>query len=274
VSRLAGGTLLSIAFVTVVGFLGLRWYERAVTFHPARHAPGDERKLPDGGEDSWFAGLHGWFVRATSQPADGTVIYMHGNAGDICSVGWIGGAMAARGFDVLLFDYSGYGRSQGETRDESDLYAAADAAYDYVVNVRGAHSRRLALWGQSLGSAAAIDLASRRACRALVVESGLSSGSDMAIVMLPWLPRWLHRVARNRFDSVRKLKSVHCPVLVTHGEADDTIPVDQGRALFAAANEPKRLLVIQDAGHDVAGAGGNDYIDIVAGFLRAVVRNE
>ena len=180
--------------------------------------------------------------------------------------------LAARGFNALLFDYRGYGRSEGNLEDEQGLYADADAAYEYVVRERNAPTRAIVLYGQSLGTAAVADLAARRECAAIILESGLSSGSDMASAALPWLPRSLHFLARNRFDSAHKLSQVHCAVLVTHGEPDPTIPTEQGRALFAAANEPKKLVIFPGADHNVFGSVGDKYLDMIAKFIGGVVR--
>ena len=271
--RLLRVLLVIVVLLAAAGFFALRRYEAAVTFHPARYAEGSDWKLPSGGNDVWFATadgkhLHGWFVKTAQGTTRATIIYFHGNSGNITNVGWIGSALASRGFDVLLVDYRGYGRSEGEVTDENGIYADADAAYNYLVNERGVTEERLVLFGQSLGTAAAADLASRRACGALVLESGLSSASDMARVMLPWAPRWLAALATNRFDSARKLAAVHCPVLITHGSHDNVIPVAQGRALYDAANEPKCLIVLQGADHDVSGFAGDSYLDSVADFIR------
>jgi fermentation-respiration switch protein FrsA (DUF1100 family) len=143
----------------------------------------------------------------------------------------------------------------------------AEAAYDYVSRERGVPAQTIALYGQSLGTAAVTDLATQRECKAIILESGMSSATDMASVALPWLPRRLYFLAKNRFDSARKLSQVHCPVLVTHGEPDQTIPTEQGRLLFAAANEPKRLLIYPGAGHNVFGSAGDEYLDMIAAFV-------
>ncbi|HZE67930.1 MAG TPA: alpha/beta hydrolase [Pyrinomonadaceae bacterium] len=127
------------------------------------------------------------------------------------------------------------------------------------------------LYGQSLGTTAVVDLASRRQSNAIILESGLSSASEMAASVLPWFPSSLHFLLRNRFDSLEKLKKVKSPVLITHGDPDPVIPTDQGRQLFAAANEPKRLLIFPGAGHDVFGSVGNSYLDLVATFITAAV---
>jgi fermentation-respiration switch protein FrsA (DUF1100 family) len=264
-----------IVLVILVGcilFLGLRKLERTIAFHPEPYKSGSAWVTPSGAEDVWFATadrnrLHGWFFQPAAKLSKATIIYFHGNGGNVSNIGWIGEHLAAREFNVLIFDYRGYGRSEGELEDEQGLYADADAAYEYVLKVRGVPPQAIVLYGQSLGTAAVTDLAARRECAAIILESGLSSGSDMAAAALPWLPRKLHFLARNRFESARKLSQVHCAVLVTHGDPDHTIPVDQGRALFAAANEPKKLLVFPGAGHNVFGSVGDRYLDMIAEFI-------
>jgi fermentation-respiration switch protein FrsA (DUF1100 family) len=264
---------LVLVVACVAGFFGLRWFEKAATFHPEPYRSGAVWNLPQGGEDVWFqtadgVRLHGWFISSRADKPAGTIIYFHGNGGNLSHVGWIGGRLAANGFDVLLFDYRGYGRSAGDVADERAIYLDADAAYDYVVRERGAQPEKLALYGQSLGTAAVVDLASRLKVSAIILESGLSSASDMASAMLPWMPRWLHGLGRNRFESARKLEKVYCPIMVTHGDPDTTIPTEQGRALYASAHDPKRLMIVEGAGHNVAGFGGYEYVDKVSAFVR------
>lgn len=264
----------------VLALFGIRRIERAMTFHPERYAPGDAWRLPARGEDVWLTSadnvrLHGWFVRAAAEPAVGTFIYFHGNGGNLSYIGWLAEALSERGFDVLMLDYRGYGRSEGEALDEHGIYADADAAYDYLTRERKVSPERIILYGQSLGTTAAVDVASRRSCAGVVLESGLSSAREMAALILPPGFRWLHGLAKNSFASTRKLESVRCPVLVTHGALDRTIPVEQGQLLYNAAREPKRLLIIPDAGHnDMVARGGKEYLDKIASFAReAVERN-
>ncbi|HEX8686234.1 MAG TPA: alpha/beta hydrolase, partial [Pyrinomonadaceae bacterium] len=216
---------------------------------------------------------YGWLFRAAARPAAATVVYFHGNGGNLSYCDWVGAELAARGFDVLLFDYRGYGRSGGEMTDERGLYRDADAAYDFLTRGRGVPAREVVLYGQSLGTAAAADVASRRGCGALVLESGLSSAADMAGEVIPWLPRFVRGLTKNKLDSVSKLPRVGCPVLVAHGDRDEIIPAAQGRKLFEAAPEPKRLRIIEGAGHnDLSNVGGGQYIDSLADFIRDSVR--
>src|SRR5918997_5461485 len=137
-------TMAMLSVLTLVliglpaGYFALRRFEASVTFHPERAPWGGSWRAPRGGEEVWFrtadgSRLHGWFVRAPTQPAAATVVYFHGNGGNISYVDWVGEQLAARGFDVLLFDYRGYSRSEGAVSDERGLYEDADAAYDFVV---------------------------------------------------------------------------------------------------------------------------------------------
>src|SRR5215218_7333186 len=249
-------SILIIALIGIpVGFFMLRRFEASVIFHPEREALGGVWRVPRGAEEVWFRNaeglkLYGWFFRTAAQPAHATVVYAHGNGGNLSYCGWVGESLAARGFDVLLFDYRGYGRSEGEAAGEGGLYADAEAAYDFLTKERGVPASQIALYGQSLGTAAVADVAARRECGALVLESGLSSAADMAAVVMPWLPRFVRGLTKNKLDTVSKLPGVRCPVLVVHGDRDELIPVAQGRTLFEAAPGPKRLVIVEGAGHN------------------------
>lgn len=266
-----------LPIVAALMFFTLRQLEHAVTYHPQGYTAGARWTPPANGEEVWInvtndERLHAWFVRATTQPAIATVLYFHGNGGNITNTGWRAAELATQGFDVLTFDYRGFGRSDGVISDEAGLYADGDAAYDYLARGRGVKPEQLVLYGLSLGTTVAIDVAARRPCRALIVESGLSSASEMGAAAFPWLPRWLHFLGKNRFESARKIANVKCPVFVTHGTNDKTVPVAQGRKLYEAAPEPKRLLIIEGGSHNLAGEGGATYLDQIASFAREAVR--
>ncbi len=256
---------------------GLRQLERFITFHPNRMTAQERNTPADGAESVWFNSadgtrLNGWFFESPTKPAVATIIFCHGNGGNITSVGWLGQRFAKHGFNVLLFDYRGYGASDGVVADESGLYADGDSAVAYLVNNEGVRPEQIILYGHSLGTTVAVDVASRGNYGALVIEAGLSSASSVAATALPWLPTWLHFLGRNRFESARKIGRVKCPVLIAHGDPDSTIPTDEGRRLFAAANEPKKLLIVPGAGHVVFGNGGEQYLSQVEQFMRDAVK--
>ncbi|HJT65021.1 MAG TPA: alpha/beta hydrolase [Pyrinomonadaceae bacterium] len=247
-----------------------------MTFRPSRLDATHPPQPPSGAENVWFTSaegprLHGWYFKAQSQPEAATIIYFHGNGGNVTNLDWWGQRLAGRGLNVLIFDYRGYGLSGGVAADEADLYADGEAALSYVVNEKHAKPGQIVLYGQSLGTPVASEMATRCACGALILESGFSSASSLATRRLPLLPRWLHFLARNRFESARKLKNLHLPVLITHGDPDLTIPTDEGRALFAAANEPKKLLIFPGAGHSVFSSAGPAYLDQLEQFIRGAV---
>lgn len=262
-----------LPIIAAICFFTLRRVEHFLTHHPVRYLPGAEWTPPPNGEDVWInvtgsKRIHGWFLKSKIQPPLATILHSHGNGGNITNTAWYGGKLAQDGFDVLVFDYRGYGRSDGEVTDEWALNADGEAAYNYLVNQRSVKPEKLVLYGMSLGTTVAIDVASRKPAGALIVESGLSSADEMGQHSLPFLPSWLRRLAKNQFESSRKIPNVHCPVLVVHGTDDQTIPVAQGRKLFAAANNPKRQLMIEGGSHNLAGPGGDAYRNQINGFIR------
>ena len=268
--------LIGLAVALVLGcgafVFGLRWLESLMTFRPERMTAKERQSPPEGAQIVWFNSadgtrLNGWFFESQLESAPTTIIFFHGNGGNITNVGWMGQRFAKHGFNVLLFDYRGYGASEGVAANEADLYADGDAAVAFVKS-RGIPSEQIVLYGQSLGTTIAADVASRGKFGAVVLESGFSSASSLATSALPWLPRWLHFVGKNRFESARKLANVRSPILIAHGDPDRTIPTSEAHLLFNAANEPKKLLIVPGAGHVVFGAAGEPYLSQVEQFIR------
>lgn len=264
--------IMVAALLGVVAFVyGLRSLEWHMTFHPV---PMDRQRWqpPDGASEVWLTTadgirLHGWFFDNRTNPETPTIIFFHGNTGNIRDVGWVGQRLHERGFNVLLFDYRGYGASEGDTETETGLYADGDAALAFVINEKGVAPERIILYGQSLGTTVVADVASRRQVGAVILESGLSSASSLAAYALPWLPQRLHFLGKNRFESAQKLAKVSAPVLIAHGDPDPVIPASEARLLFAAANEPKRLLIFPGAGHNVFGSLGDTYLNQISSFI-------
>ena len=273
--------LIGITVAVILGgvafVFGLRWLEFLITFHPVRVPANQALPAPAGAEEVWFTAadgtrLHGWFFQSDLNPETATIIYFHGNGGNITNIDWVGQSLARRGFDVLLFDYRGYGKSAGEVGAESGLYADGDAALAFVVNEKRARPERVVLYGQSLGTTVVADVAARQDVGAVILESGLSSASSVARTALPWLPEWLHFLGTNRFESAQKLGQVKAPVLITHGDPDPVLPTEEAHTLFAGANEPKQLLIVPGAGHNVFGSQGDEYLRRVEQFIRESVK--
>jgi fermentation-respiration switch protein FrsA (DUF1100 family) len=183
-----------------------------------------------------------------------TTLFLHGNAGNVTDRFTHMREIAAAGSSVLVIDYRGYGRSEGRPT-ERGLYRDADAAYDELIK-RGHAPRTIVVHGESLGTAVAVDLASRRPCGGVVLESPFTSARDVAATVIPVVGPMLVF----GFDSRAKIRPVTAPLLIIQGDRDEIIPPRLGRALFEAAPEPKSLWVVHGAGHnDLVETSGAEY---------------
>ncbi len=196
--------------------------------------------------------LFGYHLRQPGAVARLGILFSHGKGGTLSQAEeWAHAEMLWRaGFDVLTYDYRGFGKSTGKSNDETTLIADAQAAYAFFAARIPGGAARIVSYGHSLGSAPAIALAAANpGMRALIVESGFSNGQAMATSADPlgFPVRWL---LREPMLNTEKIAAVLMPVLILHGEADIQIPVQQGRDLFAAARDPKQLQVVPRAGHN------------------------
>jgi abhydrolase domain-containing protein 17 len=195
-----------------------------------------------------------------------TILFSHGNAEDIGDDQALLDRIRAAGFAVLAFDYQGYGTSEGKP-SERRAYDDEDAAYRFLVETMHIQPNRIIAFGRSVGSGPAADLASRRPVAGLILESAFTSAFRVMtrVSILPF----------DKFDNLRKIKTVHCPVLIIHGTQDSVINASQGRELFAAANDPKQALWVQGANHnDVAFVGGTRYADSLKEFERLIQQHQ
>lgn len=194
--------------------------------------------------------IHGWWCPG-KPPADprteGALLFSHGNAGNLSHRGYpILELQHYISLPVLIYDYPGYGRSTGRP-DERACYAAADAAYDWLVQVKGVAPERIVLFGESLGGGPSVELARRRPFRTLVLARTFTSIPDMAGVIFPYLPlRWF---IRNRFDNLAKIDQCMGPILIAHGDCDSLIPYAQAQRLYEKARAPKRFFHMPGCDH-------------------------
>ena len=222
---------------------------------------------PAGVEERWVVTedgqrLHAWYVPARG--AGPVLLWSHGNAGNIDSRRALLLALAARGLGVLAYDYRGYGRSEGSP-SEAGVYRDATAAFDGLVE-RGADPATIVCFGESLGGAVSIEVATRRRCGAVIAVSTFTRLADVA--------RWhygpLGSLAGNRFDSLARIGHVSAPVLVAHGDQDEIVPYELGERLFAAATPPRRFYRIAGADHNDT-LGRPALLDVIAEFSRDAV---
>lgn len=210
--------------------------------------------------------LDGWFIPAGE--ARGTLLFFHGNAGNISHRLDSVGLFHRLGLNVLIFDYRGYGRSSGKP-SEAGLYRDAEAAWRYLTGERATPADEIVLFGRSLGGAVAVWLAGRVRPAGLIVESSFTSVPDMGAEIYPWLP--VRLLARNRFDSRARIGGVRVPVLIIHSRQDEIIPFRHGRRLFEAAAEPKQFLEIAGGHNDGFYVSGEKYREGISEFLDGVL---
>jgi fermentation-respiration switch protein FrsA (DUF1100 family) len=253
-------------------------FEEKLIYFPSREIVATPEALGLLGEEALLRAsdgirIHGWFLPAPLRRSpDFTILLCHGNAGNISGRLDRAALLLGRlGVNVFLFDYRGYGRSEGRPSEEG-TYRDAVAAHRYLVEERGVGAKRLILFGESLGAAVAIELARREKAAALVLEAPFTSIADMARVAYPFLGPFASLV-RTRYDNLRKIPEVALPLLIFHARRDPVVPFEQGEALFRAAREPKTFVPLENAGHadgflvagDVYWNAWKDFLDSAGG---------
>jgi fermentation-respiration switch protein FrsA (DUF1100 family) len=245
--------------------------ERFFVYYPIKEVEGDPSRIGLDFEDLSLitddgVRIHGWFV-----PCPGsrhTLLVLHGNAGNIGHRLPLVEILHELGAHVLIIDYRGYGRSQGNPFEEG-LYRDARAAAAFWVRRFPEPGQRLVLMGKSLGGPVAVDLATHFPVSGLILQSTFTSAWDMAKTLLPI--GLLQPLSGVHLDAAAKIGSIRCPKLFIHGSRDEIVPFRLGKKLFDLAPEPKQFLEVPGAGHNdliwVAGAGYSRAIrDFLAGL--------
>lgn len=184
--------------------------------------------------------LSAWFVPA--EKPKGAILFCHGNGGNISHRLESLRIFHALGYSTLIFDYRGYGESEGAP-DEAGTYLDARAAWRHLTDNLGFAPQEIVLFGRSLGAAVAADLAAEVTPAGLIVESAFTSAPDFAGELFPLLPARL--LCKYRYDTLRSLAKIACPLLVVHSPDDEIIPFAHGKKLYAAAHAPKQFLEIR-----------------------------
>jgi fermentation-respiration switch protein FrsA (DUF1100 family) len=241
---------MRVALVAYVGFvILLMLFENRLIFHAVPYPVGDWQPSGLKFEDAEFTAqdgtaLHGWYIPHSQSRA--VVLFLHGNAGNIAGRAEFLRRLHNLRVSVLALDYRGYGRSEGSPT-ESGVIADGHAARAWLAAKTGTPEKELVLWGESLGSGVAIELAVEGA-RGLILENAFTSLPDVAAHHYSWVP--VRLVMRNRLRSIDKIAQFKGPLLQAHGESDSVIPYELGRRLFGAANEPKQFITIPNGDHN------------------------
>lgn len=211
--------------------------------------------------------LNGWWIPGGSPV---TILWFHGNGGNISyRLDNIKLRHDLLGANIFIFDYRGYGRSEGQASEEG-TYRDGDAAIRYVQGRQDIDSSKIVFLGESLGSAVAVEMATRHHCAALILESPFLSIAEMAKASLPFLP--ISSLLQTKYDTLSKIGQVGIPLLIVHGENDEIVPFRQGQRLFEAAREPKKFYAIARARHnDLYAVGGQAYLEILDRFIAKAI---
>jgi fermentation-respiration switch protein FrsA (DUF1100 family) len=248
-------TIATVIIAAVLGYVTVvvlsMFLEESLVYFPSRYPEGDWKPLDLRYEDAEFTAadgvrLHGWYLPHPQPLA--SVLFCHGNAGNITHRAELLWMLQNRvGVSVLIFDYRGYGRSEGSPT-EAGILADARAARAWLAAREGIAESQIVMMGESLGGGVAVALAAADGARALVLQKTFTSLPDVAAYHFPWLPvRWL---MRNRLDSLSKIGNYRGPLLMCHGRPDTIVPYELGRRLFEAANEPKHWIGLPGHNHN------------------------
>jgi alpha-beta hydrolase superfamily lysophospholipase len=249
--RLVRGLISAIAATYLLIVSALWYWQATFIFRPSPvvdATPGDSGvaftkvALPIGSGQ-----LAGWWVPA-GNPQTATLLYLHGNANNVGANAQETVRFHNAGLNVFIFDYRGYGESTGGPPREKLVYEDADRAWTYLVSERRISPATIAIYGHSLGSAVAVDLASRHPeAGALIIEGVLTSIADVANEMGAGSVLPVRLILTERFDAISKIGSVHIPTLILEGDSDRPL---RARRLYDAARDPKQLALIPGGGHE------------------------
>ncbi|MCM8800307.1 MAG: alpha/beta hydrolase [Candidatus Omnitrophica bacterium] len=201
--------------------------------------------------------INAWFI--PKEDSKYLVLFCHGNAGNISHRLEKVSFLYNLGLSILIFDYRGYGKSQGKPKEDG-FYKDTESIYEFLVNEYKILPERIILYGESLGTAVAIELASKRKVKALILEGAFSRGKDMAKRIYPFLPNFFFS---NSFDSLNRIKKITSPKLFLHSKDDEIVPFSLAKKLFDAAPPPKKLV-------ELTGDHNSCFLDAKESYLLSI----
>jgi len=220
--------------------------------------------------------LNGWFIPGKPPSPDTdlhTLLWFHGNAGNINrrldNIKMLHDRVPV---NVFIIDYRQFGKSEGKI-SEQGTYLDARAALSYLHSRKDIKNEKIIFFGRSLGSAVAVELAVKKKCCALILETPFTSIKEMGKKLYPFLPFTIF--LRTKYDSLSKIRDIKVPTLIMHGDKDELVPIEQGKMLYEKANEPKEFYTIPGAMHnDTHIVGGEEYFDVIMNFVRKLAKQE
>jgi len=246
--------LISIAVVLFITYWGLGlilyFMQPQFLYSPVREVPYTPDELGLDFEDVVFQSedglkLNGWYVPAENSKL--TVLFCHGNGGNMMHRLDSINILYNLGLNCFIFDYRGYGKSDGKPSEEG-TYLDARAAYEWLTDVKKVSPNNIIIFGRSLGGTIAAQLVSKVEAKSLIVESAFTSYTDIGKKFYPYMPvRWFARFSYNTIDYI---KAVHCPVMIIHSRNDEVVPFEFGLELYETSNEPNKFVEIFGSHND------------------------
>lgn len=208
--------------------------------------------------------INAWFIPSGSPRA--TIIFSHGNGGNISHRLAKLQMLNRLGLDVIIYDYRGYGMSKGSP-DEDGLYLDAGAVYSYLVNDRKIRPQDIIAFGESLGAAVSVDLALKHELKGVIIEEGFTSVKEVAKHYLPFIPAIVYK---SRYDSLEMIRHVKAPKLIFHSTDDEIIPYEMGRKLYEAAAGPKEFIELKGGHNDAFLVSRDAFVKGIDGFVEGL----
>ena len=273
---------VNIFFVIILALLVMGYQirlialDRLFVYFPTKYASYDYSQLSDEYEEIFFETrdgviLHGVFLNGQS---DLTVILFHGNAGNIVDrLEYISLMSSEIGVNVFIFDYRGYGLSQG-TPSESGLYIDAQAAVDLVltrINFTKDEDSKLILFGRSLGSSVALKMAGMYQPSLVIIEAPFTSITDLSKKTYPYIPAFvIKNLIKARYESSSMVAGISSPLMVIHGDQDSIVPIGMGKHIYDLATVEKDFYKVEGAGHnDTFVVAGSEYFGRIGAFIES-----
>lgn len=265
--------LLSVAVGYLLLVVLMYLLQSQMIYHPQKSITYTPEDVDLSYEDVTFATedgvlLHGWYIPTDSNT---TVLYFHGNAGNISGRLQTIQLLHNLGLNIFIFDYRGYGKSEGRP-SEQGTYKDARAAWNYLVSEKDIENNRIVIMGRSLGGSVASWLAVQKRPAATVLESTFTSAADLGADLYPWLP--VHSIIQYEYNTIENVKQIESPLFMAHSKDDEIVPFQHGKTLFEAASNPKTFVEL----HGPHGSGfwetGEKYRTALQEFLNNNVRSQ
>lgn len=239
--------IVIILFLVLVILLYV--FQTKLIFYPGKLSPNYKFRLRQGDEEVFIKTedgerINGLFYHGSRSEI---ILYFHGNAGDLSGWQFVAEDFVGAGYNMLIIDYRGYGKSTGAV-SEKGFYKDAAASYTFLIEEKRFHPQSIIVYGRSIGTGVAVDLARKNACKGLVLESPYTSLGKLANEKLPFFFPSLY--LKFSFNNIAKINQVQCPVVFIHGRKDELIPSSHSEKLFQKFSGRKKLILVEGGSHN------------------------